>query len=377
MKKLILTLTILCLCVFSLSAKDFVFALHDQESVAQLGYGGSYVTDNSTFYEIYSNPALLANSEKHTLLPSLDVRVAGPLEDALDLLQNISDVNQDNLLKLIKENNGLKLGMNLLPLLNFGHVSESGFAWGVANQIYVNAIVPSLLKTDLAVGYEGRFTFGYGFNLISTENHNLAIGATGKAFIQGQLSYNDSPLKIMDAFNSLKNLPLYVTPGFGFDIGLDYTFHNSLDVGLACKDIFTVAFIKNGGTKLDDLSKSTVGTPTILQPTIALGVGYNLPVDWTLGLISSFRVMANYNDLVTLFKPLARNPILEFSVGAEATLFHVISARIGLSEMYPAVGLGVRLGKFNMDFSMYGQELGLEPGSSPLMNAALSVGFYW
>ena len=88
--------------------------------------------------------------------------------------------------------------------------------------------------------------------------------------------------------------------------------------------------------------------------------------------------MVDCNDLVSAFSndPTKRNPALEFSAGTEIVFFKTIILRFGVDEMYPAAGIGIRLGAFNIDASIYGQELGYEPGARPQLNTAFSIGFY-
>ena len=44
--------------------------------------------------------------------------------------------------------------------------------------------------------------------------------------------------------------------------------------------------------------------------------------------------------------------------------------------MYPSAGVGARLGAFNIDAAIFGRELGLEPGTRPQLNLAISLEFF-
>ena len=86
---------------------------------------------------------------------------------------------------------------------------------------------------------------------------------------------------------------------------------------------------------------------------------------------------ADYNNIWPLItkQKTYRNPILELSFGTEVLLFNkVLALRAGIRDMYPAAGIGLNLGKkFKTDFSVFGKELGLEPGSNPQLNAGFSM----
>lgn len=48
---------------------------------------------------------------------------------------------------------------------------------------------------------------------------------------------------------------------------------------------------------------------------------------------------------------------------------------MGIKECYPSAGVGLDLSIVNLDVSIFGSELGLQPGSVPQYNMALSLSF--
>ena len=110
-----------------ISAGEFKPSLHTAPSVRQQGFGGFYSTDLDNFYGIYANPAILGLHAKHSLFPSIDVRAAGLLKDSVNIINAVSNKDMEKLGKIINDNNGIQLGMDIAPLLSFGHISNWGF----------------------------------------------------------------------------------------------------------------------------------------------------------------------------------------------------------------------------------------------------------
>ena len=115
---------------------------------------------------------------------------------------------------------------------------------------------------------------------------------------------------------------------------------------------------------------------TPVESKLGAGIKVDIPLKTvTNGVISRWAVYTDYYNVWPLFRKngVYRNPVLEFSLGTEMELFKVLVLRLGVKEMYPALGLGLNLGKFKMDFSAYGKELGLEPGYAPQLNMGFSM----
>ncbi|MDR1430274.1 MAG: hypothetical protein LBI85_08275, partial [Spirochaetaceae bacterium] len=93
-----------------------------------------------------------------------------------------------------------------------------------------------------------------------------------------------------------------------------------------------------------------------------------------IGNIVTLTVAFDYRDIANLFEQddyRKRNALLGIGAGVQAGFFNIFNVRAGMSEMLPAVGLGVDLGPFEIDMAYYGKEFGLEPGQ--LSAAALDL----
>lgn len=373
MKKTILRFLVFTLVSFGAAASDYVPKLHTTPSVRQQGFGGFYTTDVYNFYGIFANPATLALKKEHALFPSIDLNLAGPLKDVKNIVKSLSDGDTTLLSKIIEKNNGLQFGMNVSPLLSFGKISPIGLGWAFNTQVFMNASVPSVALSDVNLGLESLFRLGFGFRLINTDNHFLGVGATGKAFAQFAASNTGN---IIDFIQKIKNdfssIPAYFSIGYGIDLGAYYSLCNRLDIGFTWHDALTFAHVTE--STIGDL-KFEFGKAQKLDSKVSCGVAYRFPVDWSNGIITSFKVMAEYRDITNLFGDQIRNPVLDFACGTELVVGSFVSVRAGINDMYPAFGVGLAMKNFKLDFSVYGSELGLEPGSTPCLNSSIFIGF--
>lgn len=359
---------------------SFVFAdnfkpqLHITPSVRQQGFGGFYTTDVDNFYGIYANPAMLGKHKKHNLYPGLAMTLSGPLGDLPDLVKFISDQNVDKLGKMLRDNKGIKLGMDIEPFLSVGHTTEWGFGWAFNTNIFLEATIANLTRSNIYTGTESILTAGFGFPVIHTDNHLLSVGATAKGFYQIGFSFTEGILSVAQKIQdfNIKNIPVYTSIGFGFDLGIYYSLCDFIDFAMVYHDPWSPTWVSK--SDIDNISKFNFDTMTTLDPKLSIGVCWKAQTAATRGAITSLKIMADYKNIFTPFKKLGRNPWLELNAGAELVLANIVSFRVGLNELYPACGIGFSFGHFKIDMSMYGKELGLEPGSSPCLNAALFIG---
>lgn len=370
MKKITIILTTLILSVTAIFANP---SLHTIPSVRQQGFGGFYTVDVDNYYTLYSNPAGLGRRRVHALYPAIDIHFGGPLQDSAKIFQAVSSMDTNVLTQIINDNNGLNLDLNITPLLSFGHIYKSGIGWGFSTQAFVDTRIPGIALADVNAGIESVLTVGFGIPIINSDNLFLSVGATAKGFAQGSTGFTGSVVDFISKIqNDSKSMPLNIMAGFSFDAGVYLSLFNTFNFSATWYDPLSMVFV----------SKGTIGNPnydfnerTKLESKLAVGFSYNFPIAWANGVVTSFTIMADYRDVFAIFKEDSRNPWLELSAGTEITLINLVSFRFGISQMYPAAGIGLRFGTFKIDFAMYGKELGFEPGSNPNLNASLFVGF--
>lgn len=409
MKKI---LTILLCLVISAS----LFAAED---VRSMGMGGQHVTDYSDIYTIQKNPAGLGFADKHNLWLNLQLGASGPLKDfyelGTDLIENMPEdtENDDNydenyndvlteeeqeqadaeldavvekLTDIIKKNNGLSTSIDALPLLNFGFIGKRGFGMLATTNMYADVKIPTVTNVDLNIGFTGDLQLGYGHKFDLGVN-DIAVGVSGKVFANVlDLGITGKSLtEIMDLFAgeessedssaSTLNIPLTSTVGFGINAGVQYRFADFLNVGLVWNNVFSSTKTANYDLENEEQPISFDGEDVVkgkLTPTVALGVGVKVPINF---IITSLTAYVDHENILDFFAgdKLVRNPILGFNAGVEAVVLKMISLRAGINESYVSAGVGLRLLAINIDFAVFGSELGLEPGARPQLNTALSI----
>lgn len=354
----------------------FAFTPHRVEpvNIRAEGMGGPYYTDSESFYTLFSNPAGLAFTGNKTLWPTLiSVGMGGPLGEMVDLaLDGVGD-GMDVLTDLIGDS-GFNFNVRTGPL-TFGSI-RNNFGWGVIQTAYVEGNVPSLTKSDISAGNDFGLVFGYAFPIDFGVFGTLAVGLSGRGIAQVEATYTEGVSSLANGDFNFANIPMNLTFGVGFDIGVQYEVLNLIHVALVWQDAYTATWSKGFSITHGDAEWEDKFGYKQLESKLGIGVGVDIPLEKiTNNIISHLGVYANYNNLWPLFKKdeIYRNPWLELSIGTELVLFDIVAFRFGINEMYFSSGLGLYLGKFRMDFSIYGKELGIEPGYSSQLNVGMAV----
>lgn len=382
-----------------------VFTSVFAEDVRSIGMGGEHITDYSDIYTLDRNPAGLGLAGKHNLWSTTDIYFGGPITDMVDIAkqqmnaapaptdptmppddpaasdaaaQAQSDM-MNALTDMIAKNNGVDVNLAIKGPLSFGLI-VNGFGFSLSEKLYVDASIPSVTKLQANVGLEVDTTMGYGHNFDLGLN-DIALGFTVSGFARlPNIGIDDSLTGFMNSMSTFDpmNMPATSTYGYSISAGAQWTFANFLSIGAVWKDIYapTYTFTSENVSKVFELGgqKPVVNKK---DQAVAVGIGLNIPTKWTFGIISSWTVYADHENILDFMAKdkLVRNPMLGFGAGTEVTLFKSISVRAGIKDSYLSAGCGIRLGIFNIDAAIYGKELGLEPGTKPQLNTALSISF--
>ncbi len=369
---------IVCILLVFFLGTSFSFA---QErtipvDVRAQGMGHAILTDAESMYTLFENPAGLAFTGKKVLWPTLvSMNVGGPLGEMFDVSKalieglgegaEISPDLVDLLLPLIGDT-GLNFNTKLSPL-TFGRINKN-FGWGVLNTISLEGNIPSLTKSDIQVGLGADLFFGYGFPLNLGIFGTISTGFSLRGIAGGSVVITEGLTDILNGGLDTSNLPLMVHVGLGIDLGIQYDLFNFVSLAVVVKDCYSPVWSKDFS---DTTASFKYGT---LEPQVAVGVGVDVPLEKiTFGIISHLGVTLEYENFLQYTKSVYRNPLLELSGGVEVELFDFLAVRAGIHEMYPAAGVGLYLGGFRIDYSIYGKELGLEPGYNPQLNMGLSM----
>ncbi len=197
----------------------------------------------------------------------------------------------------------------------------------------------------------------------------LAVGASAK-FTRRYLALKDKPL---DAFSEDETVNVYRGNSVGVDVGALYTLGlpvGQFSIGAACFDIagtpFEYAFERslNSKPRSAALESDEIAQARALRqpsPQYRVGVGYQVPR--LFGLLGATGVAFDYlgyQDPLIEGQPF----LARVHMGAQVQLARVLAVRGGLSQGYPSVGAGLRLGVLRLDYTYFGQEEGRLPGQN-------------
>ena len=208
------------------------------------------------------------------------------------------------------------------------------------------------------------------------------MGVVAKGYAIGDISPS---LGIIEAIGlisnptSILNDTFTLTTGIGVDAGVRWSWKNRVAAALDCSNLYSPAistpytsaagFLQNPG--------GTAGTPSYV--TLPRSLNFGLMWSPDLGrvgeVIDSIVLAADYRDILDLFNPLPRNPILNVGLGLEAKVLQIVALRVGVSDALPSAGIGLDLSIFKLDLAAYGSELGLDPGDRPCYNLLVDFEF--
>lgn len=350
------------------------------------GLGGIHVgMTNCGFDTLQNNAASFAFVTDETwMFSKISSEVSGPLMDMVNVFPALKSGSADllaALLPFITGKNGLNLCGQVTGPLSLGWMGPN-LGFGIFNKTSFNLRIPSLSMANMHFGEEVLIAGSYGSVIIDKGNHVVSIGGTLKGFVQVFLAENGGASDVIDSLAGfdIGSLPAIFSSGFGLDLGVQYIFANVLSFGLVCKDAITPVFSSSytnytdlfgGSDALDSVNK-------ILAPNLIFGICYSPKIPFLGEYITRWDFMLDYSnilDFIPSVKPIPRNPILNLSFGTELTIHQVLSFRMGIKECYPSAGVGLDLSIVNLDVSVFGSELGLQPGSVPQYNMALSLSF--
>jgi hypothetical protein len=340
--------------------------------------GGPHVAYTDDINSLFINPGAF-KTIKQVSIAELSAGAYGDVFGLMDIVKNMDDSSKlaSTFSKFIRESDGnIPLGFDIRGPIAFGNI-KNGWGWGVFNRIYGGALVKGSTIQAWANG-DVMLNLGYGFRVLEWGTHTLDAGVLGKVF--GRIGFDTQRLSLpdlnsgTDAFMTRLNYAPF-TIGGGLDVGLQYRLVDNFTAALTVNDLFSLGYVSYNYIDLNLKSAAPSAPPGYLgyiKPNINLGLSYKL---YDNSLVS-WAVMADYKDLINLFRQNkydSRNGLLNVSVGTEVTLFNkLLSFRLGMNEMLPAVGVGLDLFICKLNAAFYGKELGNEPGN--MSTYAMDVG---
>jgi len=341
--------------------------------------GGLHAADFGGFGSLFSNPASLADAEDAWSYSRIALNAEGPIFDIANMALGGTDI-LSNLTNLLDDNGRLYTALDLATPIAFGYVGN-GLGVGVYNRTYVVINAPSVSSAFLDIGEEFLLAGGYARSFDLGSGNRLDAGIALKGFLRNEFAWTGALTDVATAFDDIfGGIPYNTVTGLGLDAGALWSF-GDFALGLAARDLFapyiSTTYSSYNGFKADPSASKTDSETGLLPIDLSVGFRWSPRWDFLVRSGSELTLLLDYRNLLGLFRALDRNPILEVSAGAELVILEILSLRAGIQDALPAAGFGLDLQIFDLSLSMYGEELGLEPGSRPAFNLLFALDFLY
>lgn len=347
-------------------------------SARMMALGGPHAAAASGLDAIFENPTGFVSEETEFSAASLVLNLTGPIFDVVNMVVSGGDPLAD-LPTLFDDNGRLYLQTDILGPLAFG-LAGKGLGFGLFNRTMMTLDASSLLAVRYAVSEEFLLAGGYAYRIILSDRQTLDVGVMPKGFIRATVEDNKSLSDVVDLASDPTDLlasPFTMTSGIGVDLGVTWSLDRVLSVGLVARDAYSPAMVT---TYADfDTFSGNPGSGTseyaVVPADLSVGVAYEPSLVLLDRLGADLLILLDYADILDLFSIIPRNPILNVRAGMELQLLDILSLRAGVKDALPTAGFGINLSAFTFSLSMFGTELGIEPGARPAFNLLVAFDF--
>jgi hypothetical protein len=380
-KKTIVFCALFCalcpLAVFAESEELKPFAMTDTRAY---GMGGPHVAYTDDVFSLFVNPAALLRTNQRSIV-ELGVGIYGPSVELLSIVNKTpsGDPLVESLEKFVDASGGnIPLGAGIRGPLAIGYVAN-GLGFGIWDRIYADIKLTGT-DVDASIAVDAILNFGMAFNIFTFGKHTLDAGFVTKIVSRTKTGIDENLFEFTDsgkASSFFDNLTVPLLLGAGLDLGVTYRWRilagNVFSAAIVADDLPTLVG-KMGAV----YGKGDIPSRYVIYPRVNIGTAYAVDFSEFSSVPIRLAGALDYYDISRWFTPndfTKRNPILNLSVGLEATFFKMFSLRAGLNDMLPAVGFGFAFNGFRIDGAMYGKELGVEPGQLSTYAFDLSLSF--
>jgi hypothetical protein len=356
--------------------------------------GGMHVTLADDVDTLLSNPAGLAGLEPQMQVSELTLHIRGPVFDITNLIVEVVNTG-DDVLDVLAGSSGqtldnIKAGINISGPISFAFTTAGlGFGiynWGGMHFDLQGTVATGYLNIDtqdtllLIGGYGHRFIFSEEAQIM------LDLGASLKGFARGEMHYENPSLVFFNTELAsgeifLFNTPFDFTLGISGDIGMIFHVGGWFKAGIVAKDVAAAYWTSTYDIIEDFIHFSGASTPEFgySLTNLCAGVMFQPPLGDFPWFISDLKIMLDYQDILdfAVHPDTATNPILHVGFGMEVTFLEVLAVRAGFYQGLFSAGVGIDLTIFKLNVSMFGSELGIEPGLLPAYNVMISLKFIY
>jgi hypothetical protein len=382
MRNTIAIVAAIALGTFPLAAQT-VYSSLVPKTAKSMAMGGVFSSVPTAEFSFFGNPAAFAEKKASFSIPS--VNVWGYFRPTVDNIQSIADSTSDTsallttLMGLVSENGGSGLGASI----GSGYAGK-GFALGffLTTDETVNGSNAAVASIGSAT--EASAVIGFGFP-IDLGVMKLQIGGDLRPFYRiDLLSADQEEISLATVLSAMEgggdvtdSLCAYSVTGVTADIGATLAL-GSLTFGLSIRDLAPNYTITRSTLTdyADSLSggSSTTGSSAgkaVFYPDISLGVAFD--PKWK---VLNPALYLELKDPIAVFSdPDASlgTALNLLHVGADVTLFKILSVRCGLSRGWASLGAGVDLLFLEANVAVFTEELGALPGDNPRSGLALEA----
>jgi hypothetical protein len=337
--------------------------------------GGNHIAYADDFYAIFTNPAAFVDLKEEFSVAELSLNAYGPVFEILDLTRDVLGSSKAFDLSSIIGPGGFAAGLDIGGPLALGWVGR-GLALGFFNRTrFDGSISGTTLRSQISEDI--ILAGGYSFRILDKQHFRLDAGFLGKGFFRGSLSLDASILDISTIFNKPLDCPFSTYLGLGLDLGIRYSLGENFSAALVCYDVYSPVLVSTYNSFSDFHNKRGASEMAYarVKPRLDAGITYRIHPSFLSRYITRLVISADYRDFTDLFAFFPRNPILNAGIGIEMVLLEVFSIRAGITDALPSVGFGLDLDFMRLDCSIYGKELGFDPGVHSVYAISLGLIF--
>ncbi|MDR1617505.1 MAG: hypothetical protein LBS06_00475 [Treponema sp.] len=337
--------------------------------------GGRHAALADDLYSIFSNPAGFIGVKEEFSAAELTLSSYGPIFEILDLVQENFDSLDDLDISGIVGRGGFAAGFDVGGPIAIGWVGR-GLGLGVFSHFSTNAVVSGATIRPVTSS-DILMAGGYSFRVLNKGNSVLDLGFLGKGFFRISTESDAPIIDVGGLFDDPLNVPLKTALGMGVDLGIKYTYAETFSAALVCFDPYSPAMVTSyhSASGFFDGDNSSDTDYAVVKPRLDIGFKYRIHSTFLDKYISDFVVLADYHDFLDLAALIPRNPLLNVGLGIELKVLEALSFRVGIYDALPSAGFGLDLKLMQLDCSIYGKELGLDPGIHPVYGLDLGLLF--
>ena len=344
------------------------FVMPSARAFATGGYHAAFSDDFNVFF---SNPALLAAIEPEFSLAEFSLEFIDFGMIGL-LFNHITNTPSES--SVLYAKNSKETGFYAGGPLALGIVRKN---WGIGafnvTRMHLRWTADDKQLAHVVTTEEFLLTGGYGLTLFNKGIVSADIGLSLKMFYRvGFLQaiwYPD--LKYF--LEKINNATIETQLGGGVDAGVRLGL-GPVSLGLVMRDAYSAAY-KSNYMNMDDFNAGAelFGEMLSIMPRLAFGVLLSPEPPFWKHILSDFRITLDFQQILFFLEQNYRSPLLELGLGFEVTLNDKFSFRMGLYEMLPTAGFGLRLGLFQFDITAGLREYGHDIWQYPTLTILTSI----